>query len=146
MSFADSGSEVGVLHLMGTWLQDPDNPEGTIRNYLYGANARTRDVDVMGVVNYYAGRMSPVVDYGEHEADQVACSVQIPHGPTWATDVAALRSFASGKRAVQYRDNRSRTVCGTMSSYRETDQGWGTGVSFTVTTTDAPVAETVVIT
>lgn len=138
MAYADSEPVEGRLDLIGVWIHDPEDPAGTIRSYPYGASARERSVDTMGTSNFYAGRTSPVVDFGEFEGEAVSCSVQIPHGPTWFGDVEAVRLLASDRRTMWYRDNRGRVLPGTLSGYREVDQDWGTAVAFTVTRVDFP--------
>jgi len=139
MPYSDSAPVVGQLDLIGVWLHDPEDPVGTIQNYPYGSASRERSVDAMGAGTYYAGRTSPVVDYPEHEEEAVAFSVQIPHGATWRADVERARALASAKRTMLFRDNRGRLIPGVLSGYRETDQAWGTAVSFTVTRVDVQV-------
>lgn len=144
MAFADSAPVVGRLDLVGVWIHDPDDPVGTVQSYPFGASARERTVDTMPAGNYYAGRQSPVVDFGEFEAEGISFSVQIPHGPTWRTDVARVRALASQKQTMLYRDNRGRVLPGVLSGYREQDQDWGTVVSFVVTRVDFPAPAVVV--
>jgi hypothetical protein len=138
VSYRDSLPVEGTLVLIGVWIHDPDDPAGTIQNYPYGASARERTVDTMPAGNFYAGRQSPVVDFGEFEGEAVSFTVQIPHGATWRDDVARVRALASQKQTMLYRDNRGRVLPGILSGYREADQDWGTAVSFTVTRVDSP--------
>lgn len=138
MAYTDSVPVVTRLDLIGVWIHDPSDPAGSIRNYPFGASARERTVDIMPAGNYYAGRQAPVVDFGEFEGETISFSVQVPHGATWRQDVVRVRTLASQKRTMLYRDNRGRVLPGTLSGYRESDQDYGTDVSFVVTRVDFP--------
>lgn len=133
MPYTDSDPEEVVVALVGVWLHDPLDPEGTSRNYPYGGAARSLSVDTMGQASYYAGRSAPVVDYGEHEEVKLSCKVVIPHGVTWRSDVDGLRSLATSRGPLVLRDNRGRVVTGTLADYAEADEPFGTTVSFVVT-------------
>lgn len=133
MAYTDSAPASAVLPLRGVWIHDPAHAEDSIAQFAYGANARDTSIDVMGVGSFFAGRTSPMFDYGEHEDESHAVTIDVPHGPAYRTDLARLEAFAKLKRAVWFRDNRGRVMFGTMSGYKAVDQGWGSTVSFTMT-------------
>jgi hypothetical protein len=133
MPFMDSDPVVTTLGIQGVWIHDPDDPEGTLRQFVYGANQRGDSFDSMGSGTYYVGRESPVVDFGDPAAFSVDITIDVPHGPDYTENVNLLRAYAAVKKSLWFRDNRSRAVYGWMSSFKVTDQGWGSVVSFTVT-------------
>lgn len=133
MPYRDSAPGVTVLRLEGVWVMDPAlGGQESARHYLYGASQREEALDTLGEATFYAGRMDPVTDYGEHEAYVFAVILDVPHGPTWRTDLEDLRAFATAKKVLHVRDNRGRAVYGTLEGFRVRDQAWGSQVSFTV--------------
>lgn len=133
-AFTDSAPALCTLDLTGVWIHDPAaSAQDTARHYPFGANQREAALNTMGEANYYAGRQDPVMDYGEHLAEDYSFTLDVPHGVDWVTQVRELRAFAVAKRTLMFRDNRGRAIHGQMTGYRERDQGWGTQVSFTVT-------------
>lgn len=136
MAGTDSEPAEVTLHLAGVWIMDPEVGEESVRRYLYGAGQREEDLDAMGEANFYAGRTDPVVDFGEHETYSFAVTVDIPHGPTWRTDVEDLRAFARAKRVLHVRDNRGRALYAYLERLRVRDQDWGSQASFTVVRAD----------
>jgi hypothetical protein len=133
MAYTDSEPVTAELTLVGVWIHDPGaGGQDTSRSYPYGRSQRELALDMLGEANYYAGRTSPVVDYGEHDAVSFRVSIDIPHGPNWRTDLVDLRAFATGKQTLFFRDNRGRALYGQMEEFREIDQDWGTQVNFTV--------------
>lgn len=141
MPYTDSASVTIELPLLGVWIHDPEDPEGTVYSFPYGSNSRDDSYDAMGSGTYYVGKESPVFDYGEPSAFSVSVALDIPHGPTYRADVAKIREFAAIKRAIVYRDNRGRVVYGEMSSLKVSDAGYGSAVSFIVTQAYRAVSE-----
>lgn len=140
MAYRDSEAATTDLQLLGVWVMDPAlGGQESARHYLYGASQREENLDPLGEATYYAGRTDPVTDYGEHESVGVSMTLDIPHGPTWRTDLEDLRAFAMGKRVVHVRDNRGRALYGTLEGFRVSDQSWGSRVSFTVERRDFTV-------
>lgn len=136
MTYTDSDPETAGLQLLGVWVHDPLDPEGTVRQFLYAKSARASTVDTMGSASFYAGRQFQVVEYGEHQDDVFAVRMNVPHGTDWAADLAALTVFAEARRTLCFRDGRGRLFFGAVAGYQETDEDWGTAVSFTVTRVD----------
>lgn len=133
-AYTDSEPAEVELALEGVWIHDPGaGGEATSRQFPFGRSQREWTTDMMGESSYYAGRVAPVTDYGEHEATEFRVTIDIPHGPAWRTDLAALRAFAAGKRTVFVRDNRGRALYAQMIDFREIDQDWGTQVNFSAT-------------
>lgn len=136
MPYSDSDPVEATLSLTGVWLHDPLDAEGTVRNYLYGGASRSTGLDVASAPVRYAGRTFPVYDYGEAEDEKIGVAIDVPHGETWAGQLADLTAFARARRTLVYRDNRGRDVYGTLAGYNEDDAEWGTGVSFDFTRVD----------
>jgi hypothetical protein len=140
MPTTDSAPVTGTLILTGTWLHDPDDPGTSVINFRYGP-PREHSVDAAGAGTLYAGRTYPVTDYGEHESEEIALSLQVPHGSTYRAELVALEVLARGKRTVWYRDNRGRSFAGTLGPVKLNDQRWGSLVSFTVSRVHYAVEE-----
>lgn len=133
MPYTDSSTTTGGVAFLGLWVHDPLDPEGTIRQHLYGAAKRSAAVAVEHVGTHYAGREFPVFDYGEARTETFDVRIDVPHGDTWRADMDAFKELAEQRRVVTARDARGRSVTGAASGYSEQDQPWGTAVSFTVT-------------
>lgn len=118
------------LALQGVWMHDPTDDANTVHQFLYGKDGRATALDTVGTTQQFAGRTFPVVDFGEHEEEDITVSVDIPHGPDHYTEEAALRAFMELKRTLVFRDNRGRAIYGTMSGYNQADQAWGVTVGF----------------
>ena len=140
MPSTDSDPAEVTLGLTGVWLHDPLDEEATAANFPYGPG-REHDVSAAGVGTLYAGRTFPVFDYGEHEEETVTVTIQVPHGGTYATDLATLDELARAKRVLWYRDNRGRSLAMAITSYKVQDQKWGALASFTVARHDYAVEE-----
>lgn len=132
--FTDSeANEGGPVALEGAWIHDPADAEGTVRQYRYGRDARSTSIDIGGTSMKFAGRTFPVVDYGEHQDNTYEVKIVVPHGPSYRTDLEALKAFAQSKTTLMFRDNRGRAMHGTMSGYSEADQSLGTEITFEMT-------------
>jgi hypothetical protein len=139
MAYTDSESAEATLELVGVWIHDPDDPEGSIAAFPYGSAARSTDYDAMGSGAFYAGRAHPVFDFGEFESEAVSVSIDVPHGTAYRTDLDTLRAFAASKKALWFRDNRGRAVHGIMTGFGINDQTWGAQVSFGVEQSDREI-------
>lgn len=131
--YTDADSATEGISFLGLWIHDPLDPEGTVRQLLYGQAARSLQHGTIHVGVQYAGRSYPVFDYGEQKTTAFAVQIDVPHGADWRTELDALAVFADQERNVVVRDSRGRSVTGAMAGYNENDQTWGTQVSFTVT-------------
>jgi hypothetical protein len=118
------------IALVGVWIHDPLDPAGTAWNFPYGRSGRSSAIAVPSAARMYAGRTWPVVDFGTARNDTFSVRAEVPHGTTWAADVAALQAFAAMTRTLWIRDNRGRSLACTLSGYGETDANWGTEVGF----------------
>lgn len=143
MPYTDSEPVTATLDLIGAWVHDPDDPEGSIVNYPYGSAQRGTEYDPMGSGTFYAGRPHPVFDFGEHEAETVGVTIDVPHGTDYRSHLASLKKFAASKKPVWFRDNRGRAVHGLMTGFSVNDQPWGASVSFTVEQSDREVTTAV---
>lgn len=137
MSFTDSAPVAGSVTLEGVWIHDPADPEGTARNFRFGKAARDASLEVAAQESVYAGREYPVVDFGPFTSYQVGVRVDVPFGGSWASDIAALQSFATARRVLSYRDNRGRVFPAQLSSYREQDTDTGSQVTMTASRRDS---------
>lgn len=114
--------------LQGVWLHDPDDPEGTAHNFLYGRSRRSGSLEVEAEDGRYAGRTFPVVDFGPYEQELVSVEAHAVDG----TDVAALYRFVRLRKPLYYRDNRGRAMLARLSGAADRDEDFGTSLSFSV--------------
>jgi hypothetical protein len=119
--------------LEGVWIHDPADPETTAYQFRYGKAQRSDSLEVEAEASQYAGRVYPVVDYGEHEVETVTVRMDVPSGPSYVADLAAIRRFVQARRVLFFRDNRSRAFPANTSSVQSADQAWGAQPAFTVT-------------
>lgn len=133
MAYTDSDPATASITFSGVWMSDPLDPEDTVRQFLYGSAARSRSLAVQQTPLRFVGRQYPIVDYGEMLDDSLAVQIDVPHGPDWSADLAALRDFATAGRITTVRDNRGRSLTGALTGFTETDTEWGSQVGFTVT-------------
>jgi hypothetical protein len=133
MPFTDSDAVTVDLPIQGVWFHDPEDPEGTAHGFLYGKAQRSDTYDSMGASAYYVGRSAPVVEFGEFENRTVDATIDVAYGPEYAGDLALLRAFAASKVTLWYRDNRGRALFGWISSFKTSDQEWGTSVALSFT-------------
>jgi hypothetical protein len=117
------------------WLHDPTDPAGTVAQYLFGGTGRSGEPAAASTELQFVGREFPVFQYGEQQTNEVRTTVQVPHGPDWATQVQALRDIPALKRTLCYRDNRGRIVFGRIG-VRDTDQDYGSLVDLMVDRSD----------
>lgn len=135
-TYTDSATASASTAFNGLWIHDPLDPQGTVVRFLYGKSSRSKSIDVEESGLVFAGRAFPVMEYGEHQADEYDFSVQVPNGSSYLSDLAALADFAESRRTLCVRDNRGKVVFGTMTGYKEQDQDWGSRVSFSVSRVD----------
>jgi hypothetical protein len=141
MPYSDSAPAEGSIVLRGVWLHDPADPEGTVENYLYGGPVSETSIDTMPAASHYAGRTYGVTDFGEHEDEGVIVTIHVPHGATRQAEVGALTVWARARRTVWFRDGRGRSLPGTLSGFKVSDQRWGSAVSFTIARVDYALEE-----
>lgn len=144
MPWTDSDPVTTDIRLRGVWIHDPDDPEGTLRQFAYGANQRGDSFDAMQSGTYYVGKEDPVFDYGDASGSSAEITIDVYHGADYTDNMITLRQYAAMKKSLWLRDNRSRAVFGSMSNFKTSDQAWGSSVSFTFTKAYRAV-ETVVI-
>lgn len=136
MPYSDSDPVEAMLSLSGVWIHDPLDPEASTKTFLYGKSARSHAITPEQGGTFYAGRRYPVYDYGENQTDTLSLRIQVPHGPSWVSDLRALEEFAEGRRTFVVRDNRGRVLFANLSGYGEDDQDAGTAVSMTASEVD----------
>lgn len=121
------------VYFLGVWIHDPDDPEGTIRQYLYGRASRSDTTTVEQAQHHYTGRKLPVTHWGEHQDDTWQITVDVPEDTDRLETTDTLREWAQARRTLVARDNRGRVFAGTMGGFGVGDQAWGDSVSWTVT-------------
>ncbi len=131
MPFTDSDPHVITLDISGVWIHDPDDPEGTLRQFRYGANQRGDSYDSGAAATYYVGKEDPVFDFGDSSGTTADFTIDVYHGPDYTENMITLRQYAAMKKNVWIRDNRSRAIYGTITGFKTSDQEWGSSVSFT---------------
>lgn len=132
MPYSDSASVSVSINLMGVWIHFPGNEESSSANFIYGSNARSTSMNFLGSGTFYAGRVDPIFDYGEHESRRISVSIVVPHGPDYRTNLDTLEAFAQSRTAVWFRDNRGRCVYGVIEDYSTSDEASGSVVSFNI--------------
>lgn len=126
----------GTLCLAGIWIHDPDDPDGTIRNYPYGTG-RSDDSVSFSEGLYYAGRMYPVYDFGDKHTETLTVPIQVPFiSDTWREDVTDLFMLCHSMTTLCLRDARGRRVFGVVTGVSRNDQSWGTVVQFDIIRVD----------
>src|SRR5690606_23842544 len=134
---ATSEPVTAKVHFLGVWIHDPADPEGTIRQYLYGRAQRSDSTDVEQAQHHYLGREHPVTHWGEHTTERWQITVDIPEDATRLTVTDTLRQWAQARRTLVVRDNRGRVFAGTTDGFGVADQEWGDAVSWTMTRVDS---------
>ena len=128
--------EVTAASLQGVWIHDPDDPEGSIRQYLYSNSAAVESRSITGAQLSFAGRAFPVFEFGDLQQRTVALSLVIPGGVDWEAQRRALEDLLTSRRSWVYRDNRGRLTFGAVMAVSETDDPRGTVVDLTLTATE----------
>lgn len=95
--------------LLGVWVFDPLDPDGTERNYLH-AQGTAEELNVSPVEIPLVGKENPLVEYGETTLVGVKLTMLVPFGPTHDDLVDAWRTMARDRRAICYRDGRGRLL------------------------------------
>ena len=95
--------------LVGVWVYDPTDPEGTERQYLY-ADGRSETINVRPAEIELVGRVNPLVEYGEVTLVGLKLTVFVPFDGSHDASVEAWRDFVGNRRALCYRDNRKRLM------------------------------------
>lgn len=117
--------------LQGVWIHDVDDPEGTIRQFLYTERGRKHATQVATNVMQFAGRTYSVYAYGENETRDVGMSMQIPYGATYTDDMDALAALNTSRKQHVYRDGRGRLIFGSITA-SDIDTDFGSIVDVTV--------------
>jgi hypothetical protein len=121
--------------LQGVWIHDVDDPEGTIRQFMYSDRGRRNNHQVATSVLQFAGRTFPVYAYGENETRDVTMSLQVPYGTTYVDDMDALAALNASRKQHVYRDGRSRIVFGNIT-VSDIDTDFGSSVDVTASAAD----------
>lgn len=118
--------------LEGVWVHDPEDPEGTLRHFLYAPSGRQESRSRAAEMLQFAGRSLPVAEFGEAETNALDVRLLVPAGEEWAGSVESVKDLYRVARTIAYRDNRGRAWYGVLRSIKLTDAAEGTGVDFTL--------------
>lgn len=99
--------------LIGVWVFDPTDADATERNYLH-ADGRTESIAPRSAVLEVAGRVDPIVEFGEVTIVGLEVTVFVPFGPDHDAGVQWWRDAVEARRAICYRDNRGRLMYGAL--------------------------------
>lgn len=95
--------------LLGSWWLDPDDPEGTVIQFIH-AGARALTTTLSSGSFHFFGRELPVREFGEFTDKALAVEVTVPMDDNYIAGVAWLRAFADRRGVALYRDNRGRKM------------------------------------
>lgn len=131
---ADSAiSAAPALQLSGTWLHDPVDPEGTIRQFRYNGSGGDSNRTKEQAFHQFAGRQDPFVEWGE--AESMVIDVEISTTDD-SDDWVALEALYDREATLVYRDRKGRLVYGVMGSLPQSPKFWGDITSFPFTRVD----------
>jgi hypothetical protein len=128
--------EVVAPRLQGVWIHDPQDPQGTIRQYAFINSQATEARSLTGAALSFAGRAFPVFEFGDLQQRTAQLSLMVPVGTEWGAQLASLEDLLLSKRSWVYRDNRGRLLFGAVMSVSITDDPRGTVVDLTLTATE----------
>lgn len=119
--------------LVGVWVLDPTDPDNTERNYIH-ADGRSLGVKPGASVLDVAGRVNPIVEYGESTRVVLKVTVFAPFGPAHDADVNWWIDAVQNRRTILYRDNRGRLIYGALADGVEVADGRvGTALAVNIT-------------
>lgn len=114
--------------LVGVWVFDPLDPEGTERNYLH-AMGRTVSVVPDEASIPLAGPRNPLIEYGESTVVGVKATIVVPFGDEHDAGCQWWEDAVENRRAINYRDGRGRLYwVGIRGGYVPTDIREGTSI------------------
>lgn len=121
---ASSESEVSssTLSLTGSWIHDPEDPDGTIHQFIYNDAGGNESYEDEATFIEYAGRSLPVVEYGEHfeHVVDVEITAEVDTG-----DYSALLALLRSRRVLCYRDSYGRKLFFAATGFSEKRRRWG---------------------
>lgn len=118
--------------LVGVWVFDPIDPDDTERNYLH-ADGRTESIKPRASSMDVAGRLNPLLEFGEVTVVGLKLTVFVPFGPEHDAGVQWWRDACENRRAICYRDNRGRLYwVGLPDGIEPQDGRAGTAFSLTL--------------
>lgn len=122
--------------LVGVWVFDPTDPDGTERNYIH-ADGRSETIKPKGASIEVAGRTNPILEFGEVTIVGLKLTVFVPFGDDHDVAVQWWRDACENRRAINYRDNRGRLYwVGLPDGVEAVDGRAGTAFSLTLQRVD----------
>lgn len=95
--------------LIGAWIYDPADPDGTEVNYLY-TPSRSEQTDIASAKTQLQGRRNPLIEFGEPEEYTVSITLTVPLDLAHDAAVNYVRNLYVKRGVFMYRDNRGRRV------------------------------------
>lgn len=117
---------------LGLWIHEPEDPESTVKQFIYGKDLRSFSREVQGTEQLFAGRKFSVVDFGEHQTETFSIQIEIPFGPDYFDNRQYLIDLLDSRKVIFIRDNRGRGIFGTFRSLDDSDEDFGSSMSFEV--------------
>lgn len=116
--------------LLGVWIHDPDDPAGTLQQFLYAPSGRQEGREIASEMLTFAGRTRPIAEFGEIETDTLDVTLVIPHDDQWQTTVDRVRTLYRTFDVYCYRDSRGRAWYGVLRKLSVEDAPYGSVVTF----------------
>lgn len=120
---------ISAPDLVGVWVFDPLDPDGTERNYLY-ANGRSINLEPDEASIQLAGDRNPLLEYGESTTVVVKTNILVPFDDDHDAGVQWWEDAVLARRTINYRDNRGRLYwVGIRGGFNPTDVREGTQIA-----------------
>lgn len=123
-----------LLNLKGTWIHDPDDPAGTIHQFIYNDNAGDETWASDHALSKFAGRVHPFSEFGTAEEHRL--SIPLALEEDLRGDFTALKLLTDLKKVVLVRDGKGRKLYATLPNWTMTPSMWGGRMTLEVTAVD----------
>ncbi len=127
-TYRDSAIVSQSIKLTGVWLHDVTDPE-SVYNFKLDGGGRSNDWQAQATYMQFAGRVSPVAEFSEHEDDVVSATIKIMKE---SGEHIILERLLKAKNTLCYRDGRGRRLFGTATQLPLSDQTWGYDTEITI--------------
>lgn len=127
-TYNDSVIVYESITLRGVWLHDVTNPD-SVHNFIFDGDGRSEDWQAQASYMQFAGRKSPVTEFGEHEHKSISVTLNMLKR---TADLPVLENLLHAKNTLCYRDGRGRRIFGTATSLPTGDEFYGYVVDLNV--------------
>lgn len=121
------------LFLIGTWIHDIKDPEGTVWQFLANQNAGDETWEADATLVVVAGRTLPVSEYGENEMRSISVTIQFDG----TVDRSKFKGLMERKAILCMRDKWTRMNFGVVRNYNYSPTSWGGYGTFTLEAVDS---------